>query len=235
MKKVFIAGMAMVVASTMASNAFAAATVAKPKAIIAVEKMEKASRDKAFGEGKSAKDVPADKIDVTITAISEWIKPGMGKELVGTLKSDPSKTADRLDTLALIYATKEIGTKVEQTNPAEGKSLKEAAESSLEVLAVAELTKTESKKKARDLSEKDNEAVLKGIAKFESETPAQIKSYSIAERDSWSVVKKDYALNMRTAKFDSPAEALIQSLMKNVTNGDRAKAIEIMRKLSDCV
>ncbi|MNS53211.1 hypothetical protein D3C72_859590 [compost metagenome] len=233
MKKVFIAGMAMVVASTMVSNAFAAGAVAaKPKSIIAVEKGEKAAMDKAFGKDRTAKDVPKEQIDTTIKTLGEWIKPGMGPELTSTLKSDPSRLTERMDTVALIFATKEMGKKIEQSDTAEGKSLQEAAESSLDVIAVSNVGKGQ---KAKNLSAEDNTAGDKAVAKLETETPSQIKNYSRAERDSWTAVKKEYALTVRTAKFDSRSEALVQAIMSKVTNGDRAKAIEILRKLADCV
>ena len=231
MKKQFIAGMAMVVASTIATGAMAAGTVAKPKAIIAVEKMEKEAMKRAFGgEGRTAKDV-ADK-DTAINTIAEWLQmPGVATKLRTAVKADSAKVNERLDNLALAYASKEVGKRVAETDAAQGKSMQEAAEAQVELISVSPLK--DSGKKSTTLSADEHAAGIKGIEKLESQGPKQLKDFSQAERDSWTAVEKEYVKTVSLGQ-GSASEALVQSIM-TVMKVARTKAIEIMRKLVDCV
>jgi hypothetical protein len=231
MKKVFITGMAMVVATTLASNAMAAgAAAARPKAV-AIEKMEEVTKDKAFGgKGHTAKDV-TDK-DTVINTIAEWLQmPGLATKLRTSIKADSAKANERLDSLALSYAAVKVGEKVAETDKADGTSLIEAGKAQAELISVASLK--DSGKKSTTISADEHTAGIKAIEKLESENVKTLKDYSTAERDSWTAIKKEYSKTVATSQ-GSASEALVQSIM-TVMKVDRTKALEIMKKLSDCV
>lgn len=222
MKKLIVTG--MVLLST--SFASAAGKVAKSPRELLTD-YTKIARDAMFGKGKTASSLDAN----ALNGVKKKLVDELGMPELHTAMSGAAATA-RVDYLVSIVAAKKMA--VELKNNAatveEGKSIESAAKASAKLIANSPLLGA---KKSADLNSEQVTLVRDSIQKAESLATDILLKFSKAERDSYTKVLEKYdELNQTSSK--SAEENFVAAIME-IKGVDRAKALEIVKKLKECV
>lgn len=223
MKKAFVIGMVLVSAVT-AQSAFAAGTAAKP-VMERLKDYNAESRKHTFGT-MSAKELKGAQIE---TAKQKVIKQlavgGLKMSLASSLSGDPAMVKGRLDTLVTMVAAKRMSADLKSENPKEAQSIDASINAQVELISNAMLI---SEKPTGDLV-----VANQALTKLTQIGGDIITGFDVQSRDSYTrVIKKTNELALRETSLE---EAMIKAVMAEKTNGDRAKAIELIKKLKECV
>lgn len=233
MKKAFVFGMAALVTTMSLSLTVHAAPGAKParEALVEYAKQVKAA---AFGKGMTSKGLDAQKLKVAQdNIINELALPsGKNNALSMALKADPAKSAQRLDSLATIVAAKKMAAEIGKTDASEGTSIDAAATASAKFMANSSLTGA--RKSAKDLSTAELTETTAALSKLETLPEAILTRFSKAERDSYTQIIERHDQIVESGKRGTSEEAFVDAIME-VKGVDKAKAMEVVKKLKECV
>lgn len=234
MKKAFVIGMVALATTVSFSAAHAAGTVAAKSIKESLVDYTKQIKETAFGKGGTAKGLSAQQAQIARDKMINELNLPAGKNnaLSMSLTSDSAKSAQRLDNLATIIAAKKMAVEISKSDAAEGKSIDAAASASAKLLANASLTGA--RKTAKELNPAELGDTTAALSKLESLPEGILTRFSKAERDSYTkIIEKHDELVEMGAKSTSE-EAFVQAIM-DVKKVDKAKAMEIVRKLKECV
>lgn len=223
MKKALLIGMV----TLTTSFAFAAPIKTAKEMLVDYTKQ---AREHVYGKAGSAKGLD----NAAIGAVKENLlkqleMPGMANKLRPVL-SGKSGT-DRMDSLVTIIAAKKMSVEIAKKDSVEGQSLEAAANASAKLIANADIVGA---KKSSDLNTQEADLVASALTKAESLPSRILTEFSKAERDSYTqVIEKYDQLNQMGTK-KSAEDNFVQAIME-VKKVDKAKAVEIARKLKECV
>ncbi|HRO66376.1 MAG TPA: hypothetical protein PL182_02300 [Pseudobdellovibrionaceae bacterium] len=180
----------------------------------------KIANDKAFDKFE----LRADEKSAVTTALTVSSKEGRSDVLV----------EKRLENLAALIGARKVGQSLKERSEtdaqAEGQSLIDASNALMKTLAnsIFKGTKTTSQR----LSKEEMSDSSKALEKLENISESVVRMDK-SERDMYTAVEVKRDELLQTGKF-SGEEALVEAVM-NVKSVDKAKAMEIVRKLKDCV
>lgn len=232
MKKAFIIGMAVLVTSMSVSFAHAAPAARAPREVLV--EYAKQVKEAAFGKSRTAKGLDAQKLKSAQDSIINELNLSSGKNnsLALALKADPAKSAQRLDNLATIVAAKKMAAEISKKDSAEGQSIDAAATASATFMSNSHLTGA--RKTAKDLSTPELTETTAALTRLETLTDSILTRFSKAERDSYTQILKRHDEIVESAQKGTSEEAFVQAIME-VKGVDKAKALEVVRKLKECV
>lgn len=200
---------------------------AKPVRDLLVEHT-KQIREYMYGKGKSARTTNQE------TAKSKIIEhlelPGArSKELLMSLNGENS--AGRMDALVTIIAAKKLGAELSKKDAQEGSSLEKAADATAKLISTHYLL---GEKPSRDLSGEQTVLVRDAILKA-GDLPSRILTeFSRAERDAYTLILEKFDTLNQEVSARSIEDNFIQAIM-DVKKVDKAKALEVAKKLKECV
>ncbi|WP_374034528.1 hypothetical protein ACES2I_00820 [Bdellovibrio bacteriovorus] len=233
MKKAFVFGMAALVTTMSLSLTVHAAPGAKParEALVEYTKQVKAA---AFGKRMTSKGLDAQQLKVAQdNIINELALPsGKNNALSMALKADPAKSAQRLDSLATIVAAKKMAAEISKNDANEGQSIDAAATASAKLMANSSLTGA--RKTAKDLNAAELTETTAALSKLETLPEAILTRFSKAERDSYTQIIERHDQIVESGKRGTSEEAFVDAIME-VKGVDKAKAMEVVKKLKECV
>ncbi len=238
MKKAFVIGMVLISASFSMSTAHAVGAKSVSESLIDYTRQVK---DFAFGKGASAKGLSNQKAKIARDKlISELGLPsGKANALSIAISSDSARSSQRLENLATVIAAKKMAGQISQNDPTEGSSIDAAASASAKLLANSSLTGANvsvsgSRGGVKMLSENEMSDTTAALTKLEELPEVILTKFSKAERDSYTQIinKHDELIELGTKR--SSEEALVQAIM-DVKKVDKEKALELVKKLKECV
>ncbi len=234
MKKAFVIGM-VALATTMSFSVAHAAGATGAKSIReSLVDYTKQIKDAAFGKGGSAKGLTAQQAQIARDKmINELNLPaGKNNSLAMSLTSDSAKSSQRLENLATVIAAKKMAVEISKKDAAEGKSIDAAATASAKLLANASLTGA--RKTAKELNATELADTSAALTKLEELPEGILTRFSKAERDSYTKIIEKHDELVETGAKSTSEEAFVQAIM-DVKKIDKEKALEIVRKLKECV
>ncbi|HEX7674742.1 MAG TPA: hypothetical protein VF412_11260 [Bdellovibrio sp.] len=233
MKKAFVIGMVALATTMSFSTSYAGVSGAKSVRESLVE-YTKQIKEAAFGKGATAKGLSAQQAQAARDKMINELNLPSGKNnaLAMSLMSDSAKSAERLDSLATVIAAKKMAVEISKTDAAEGKSIDAAASASAKLLANASLTGA--RKSAKELNPSELTDTTQALTKLESLPEGILTRFSKAERDSYTQIIERHDQLIETGAKSTSEEAFVQAIM-DVKKVDKTKAMEIVRKLKECV
>lgn len=227
MKTKLVFGM-VALATTMAFSSAHAAGGVKMEVLRDYSKQVK---EVIFGKGQSAKGLNAQQAKVAQDKmLNELNLPGKNADLNIAIAADTARSAQRLDNLATIVAVKKVATSLEKTDAVEAKSINDAADAGAKLIANSSLIgASEAKILSKSEAAEVREALLKGETLIES----MVMNFSKAERDSYSEIINKHDELLASGKMTAE-DAFVQAIM-DVKKVDKTKALEIVKKLKECV
>lgn len=232
MKTKLVLGMLAATMTLSFSTAFAAGA----RAVDMMPEYAKTIKENVFHGQTSAKGLNSAQIKIA----QDKLVNSLGLKIDATaltvaLNKDGAKTVQRMENLAVIVAATKMATKISETDAVEGESLQKAAQASAVIIA-------NSAKVGLDKSSVEIKEVTEALIKLESLPELILTRFSKAERDSYTQIieKQNELLNTSQATSRSSiqgksAEAAFIEAIMLVKNVDRTKALEIVRKLKECV
>lgn len=215
----------------LAINAMAATTGAKSVRESVTEQTEKV-RKEAFGGAVSMSKVAEAQKSTTLDKLISWVAKGQdATALKVSINGLSAKERDAAaDDLATIVAAKQIGELL--ADKTEGSSLIRAADASAKLISSASLVgKAKSTAKLNESEMADTTAALTKLTQM----PELILTrFSTKERDSYSAVQEKLADIIAKGSEKTPEDALLAAVM-DVMKVDKVKAMEIIKKLKECV
>jgi hypothetical protein len=233
MKKGFIIGMLALSATVAFSTAHAAgATGAKaPREALADYTKTVKEHFAKMGANKGVNSQNRSNIE-KIVEQDLGLSGAKKAALLTSLTGSDAAVSARMEGLASIVAAKKMSADIAKTDKAEADSIQAAAEASAKMLANSSLVG--STKEVATLKGEELTSVRQGLSKIETLAGDILVKFSKAERDSYTKVLEKYDELAETGTKGSAEEAFVQAIM-DVKKVDRAKALETVRKLKECV
>lgn len=188
----------------------------------------------AFGKGKTAEGLSAQAIEsARNTLINELkISGSQSNALSQALSGSGEVVTKRMNNMAVIVAAKKISTEISKQDAGEGQSIDASANAMAKWVANSPLIGA--RKAGKDLSAAEMAEVSTAMSKIDNLQESILTKFSKDERDSFTQVMNEHNKLVENGAKGSSEEAFIQAIM-NIKQVDRAKALEIARKLKDCV
>ncbi|MBX2987940.1 MAG: hypothetical protein KF802_08580 [Bdellovibrionaceae bacterium] len=234
MKKQFIAGMLMI---SMTAPAFGAGMKGMPEYIKTVKEhvlgkdAAGKARTNAAGLAQQAHTIANDKI-IKNFDLSSGEARGIRDSLTVSAKNSKEQVEARLENLASLLAARNLAKDrlSVQAEKEEAQSVLEATNAMVRIMALSSLKRQVAVK--NNLTKAESDVAAEALDKYEALGEAVV-SMNKAERDMYTKVALKTDELVQSGKF-SPEEALVESIM--VAKGvDKAKALEIVKKLKECV
>ena len=235
MRTQLVLGMVAVAVTMSFSTAFAVGNV---RASDMMPEYAKDIKQHAFSGKTTAKDmnlVQSEKAVATLSAALGLKTSSV--DMMTILNKDASSKSDKIDTLATIVAGKRLATEIAKTDKAEGESLEKAVEASTKLLLT-------SNKIGLNTPTVEAKETAEALNKLLTQIEPLLTRYSKAERESFTRIMEKMNENLTTdtsaqatrssVAGKSAEESFIDAIMF-VKNVDRTKALEIVKKLRDCV
>lgn len=234
MKKQIIMGVIALATVGSFSITATAAGAAKVSVKEALADYSAKIKEAAFGAGRTAKGLSGQQIKIAEDKIIGELKLDGAKSnsLSMALSADSNLTAQRLDNLATIVAAKRMATEISKTDAAEGQSIDAAASASAKLIANSSLTGA--RKSVKELNTQELADTTAALQKLESLPESILTRFDGSERDSYTQILNRHDEIIDSGVKSSSEEAFIQAIM-DVKKVDKQKAMEIVRKLKDCV
>ncbi|GEM_PF-1371260 len=232
MKKKVLVGL-----MTITALSFAAPTFAAPAARSAREVLvdyTKQVKEAAFGKGRKASALSEQQVKAAQDSMIKELQLSGDKNngLVASLSADSAKRAQRLENLATIVAAKRMAPELAKSDAKEASSLEAAAVASAKLLSNSSLIGA--RKSGKDLTSQEMAETTEALSKLESMPEMILTRFSKVERDSYTQILEKHDQLVSTAAKGSAEEAFIQAIM-DVKKVDKAKALEVVKKLKECV
>ena len=223
MKKAFVIG--MVLTSTLAGQmTFAAGAVAaKP---MSLHEYVVKSKEFTFGKGVEVKNLQGPALEQAKTkVVNQLAVGGLKMELSKYISGSDALAKSRLENLVTFVATKRmIDTSISKENPAK------AAELNRSVDALVKFTTNVDLKAEKPTG--DILLLQQALNKIEEKGSEIITEFNAQDRKSFTEIIEE--TNRLALSETSLEEAFVKSIM-NKKGVDRAKAMEIAKKLKECV
>ncbi|MDG0814797.1 hypothetical protein [Bdellovibrio svalbardensis] len=234
MKKAFVIGMVALATTVSFSTAHAAGVTGAKSVKESLVDYTKQIKEAAFGKGGTAKGLSAQQAQIARDKMINELNLPAGKNnaLAMSLTSDSAKSSQRLENLATVIAAKKMAVEISKQDAVEGKSIDEAATASAKLLANASLTGA--RKSAKELDAAELADTSAALTKLEGLPEGILTRFSKAERDSYTKIIEKHDQLVETGAKSTSEEAFVQAIM-DVKKVDKAKALEIVRKLKECV
>lgn len=222
---------------TVTTLGFAAPTFAAPAARTAREVLvdyTKQVKEAAFGKGRKASALSEQQVKAAQDSMIKELQLNGDKNngLIASLSADSAKRAQRLENLATIVAAKRMAPELAKSDAKEGASLEAAAIASAKLLSNSSLIGA--RKSGKDLSNQEMAETTEALSKLESMPEMILTRFNKVERDSYTQILERHDQLVSTAAKGSAEEAFIQAIM-DVKKVDKAKALEVVKKLKECV
>ncbi len=173
-------------------------------------------------------------------------KERMQDQMINTLKLDAqtavnlkvainnsSKSAERMDNLLTIIAANRMAKEVSKTDPVEGKSLEDGAAAAAKLLSCSPLFGDG--RPAKTLNASEMKEVTESLAKLETLAGPILTQFSKAERESYTKILEQFDASIRQGGTSKTAEEVFVQAVMDAKNIDRTKALELIKKLKECV
>ncbi|KYG66859.1 hypothetical protein AZI86_07440 [Bdellovibrio bacteriovorus] len=231
MKKKFVLGM-VVLSMTAAQVSFAAGVGGARAPREVLMEYTKSMKETLLGKGGSAKNLKDAELQNAKSRITKELNSSRAADLNAAMSGEAGKA--RMESLVTIIAVKRSTENLAKTDAAEAQSMNAAAEASLKLIAnstlVGALKIPETTMKAEEVS-----LVRDALNKAETMPADIIIQFSKAERDSYTQVLEKYdSIVSNSAGKKSAEESFVDAIM-DVKKVDRTKALEIVKKLKECV
>lgn len=231
MKKKFVLGM-VVLSMTAGQVAFAAGVGGARAPREVLMEYTKSMKETLLGKGGSAKNLKDAELQNAKSRITKELNSSRAADLNAAMSGEAGKA--RMESLVTIIAVKRSTENLAKTDAAEAQSMNAAADASLKLIAnstlVGALKIPETTMKAEEVS-----LVRDALSKAETMPADIIIQFSKAERDSYTQVLEKYdAIVSNSAGKKSAEESFVDAIME-VKKVDRTKALEIVKKLKECV
>ncbi|UOF00270.1 hypothetical protein [Bdellovibrio reynosensis] len=155
--------------------------------------------------------------------------PGKSFDLEKSLSN--SGSASRIESMMTVLAAKKLSTEIIKTDAVEGKSMLESADATAKLIANNYLRDAN---KPSELGT-NLELVTKTLDKMENELPAKILvDFSVTERAAYVKIIEKYDLLNNSPGAKRAEDNFVQAIME-VKKVDRTKALELVKKLKECV
>lgn len=232
MKKQIIMGMIALAAISFSTQAMAAPGKASIRDVLSDYAGK--IKESAFGPSRTAKGLSGQQVKSAEDKLIGELKLDGGKSnsLAMALSGDATQTAQRLDNLATIVAAKRMATEISKTDVAEGQSIDAAATASAKLIANSSLTGA--RKTAKELNSQELADTTAALQKLESLPESILTKFEKNERDSYTQILNRHDELVDAGAKGSSEEAFVQAIM-DVKKVDKTKAMEIVRKLKECV
>jgi hypothetical protein len=252
MKKTFILGMVVLAASMSFSTSHAAGVKSLREALVDYTRDVK---DFAAGKKSSGKEVSSktlgesERMKILIEKLDD-VSREQAQKISTSIGSDSAKKAERISTLASIVAGQELMKGYEKSiserkstelklEPAEIASIKAATKASASLLANASLTGAfnsvgGSRGHASVINNAEMAEATAALHKLEKMPEIIITKFSTAERDSYTQIINRHDQLTQDPSMRSSEEAFVKAIM-DVKKVDKDKAMEIVKKLKECV
>lgn len=234
MKKKLMIGMAALTLAMAFSPAHAAPVGGVRSPREALVEYSKQIKEAAFGKGMTAKGLSGQQVKIAQDKIINELQLTSGKNnaLSMALKGDAVKSAQRLDNLATIVAAKKMASELSKSDAAEGQSIDAAATATAKLIANSALTGARTSSK--ELSAAEMTEVTAALNKLESLPETILTRFTKAERDSYTQIIERHDQIIESGKKSTSEDAFIDAIME-VKKIDRTKALEVVKKLKECV
>lgn len=227
MKKALFIGMVAFTASIAFPTAFAAPAKTAREMLADYTKQ---AREHVYGKAGSAKGVNESVLsEVKENLLKQLDMPGMAGKIRPALSGKAG--AERMDNLVTIVAAKKMSVEIKKKDALEAQSIDAAANASAKLISNAD---TVGAKKSSELNVQEAELVTTALQKAESLPTRILTEFSRAERDSYTQVIERYDQLNQMGSKKSAEDNFLQAIM-DVKKIDRAKALEVVRKLKECV
>lgn len=232
MKAKFVVGMLMI--TTMAAPAFAGVTPATIRTEM-TKYIERDIKPHVFGQGRTSADglaANAQKIANEKILNRMDLSAAERTGVQSALSGDAKKVEQRLENLAALMGAREMAKSLIQKREAvdEAQSILEASKALTKTIANSVYSRT--KDKSDLLSKEELADAALAVDKMENLGEAVVKMDK-SERDMYAAVENKRAELLDSGRF-SGEEALVEAVMA-VKGVSKDKALEIVRKLKDCV
>lgn len=241
MKKKLVIGMVALAAVLSYSGAQAAGAKSLREVLVDYTRTVKDAR---FGKDIDAKNIEAKRSkEVKEQLIKDLDLPAReAQDLSMSVHADPAKVAQRLESLATIVAAKKLAEdpRIKTSSEVEAKSILDAATASEKVLKNSLLVgarKSSGGPRGKEalLSTTEMSETTLALNKLETLPESILTKFSKSERDSYSQIINRYdEIVQRPQEVQSAEEAFVKAIM-DVKKVDKEKALEIVKKLKECV
>lgn len=231
MKKRLVLGM---VATVLLSTAIGhAASVSKVNVKESLTEYTLSVKKAAFGGSHEASGLSGKALkDAQNKIINELELSSSKNSSLSMALSDTAKAPQRMESLATVIAAKKMATEIAKVDVAEGKSIEAAANAS--VMLISNSSLTGARTTAKELSTTELADVTSALVKLETLPEAILTKFDARERDSYTAILNKHDQLIESAKKGSSEEAFVQAIM-DVKKVDRVKALEMVKKLKECV
>lgn len=162
--------------------------------------------------------------------LADLALPHLNAGLTLALAGNTPAARARMETLITLSAAKKTGVELAKVNKAEGDSIVAAADAAAKYMTNLSLIGS---REVTTMSAVELTTVRSALTKMENISGEMVVNYSKAERDSHTKILEVLDQKASTGRL-TIEEAMIQTVME-VKGVDRAKALEIIGKLSTCV
>lgn len=189
-------------------------------------------REAIYGKGKSAKTTNQDRAKDRIVEQLE-IPSARVKEIRMSLSGEQSVMA--MDALVTTIAAKKLSQEISKVDAQEGTSLAQSADANAKLIAsLYLLAPAKTPKKHTELTDAQATLVREAILKSGEISPRMLTEFARLERDSYTkVLEKFDQLNQEVSTRTIEDNFILA--IKEVQRVDTTKALEIVKKLKECV
>ncbi|HWU43130.1 MAG TPA: hypothetical protein VN132_06820, partial [Bdellovibrio sp.] len=139
----------------------------------------------------------------------------------------------KIETFTRLTAAKVAATEIKTTHPDEAASLEKMADASVKFMKNSNGIEAFTFKSNKTLTQDQFGLTTEAIKKANTVLSKAI-TYKMGERDSWAQVYEKFDQLSAGDQFGTPQEAFVQAIM-DVKKVNREQAMEIVRKIKDCV
>lgn len=230
MKAKFILGMAL--SFTLGTTAMAA-TSGKVNVRESLIEYSAKVKTAAFGKSAGAKGLSGQALkEAQNKIVNELQLPASKNSTLSMALADGAKTHQRMDNLATVIAAKKMSVEIAKVDAAQAKSIEQAADASAKLIANSALTGARTS--VKELSASELSMVTEALTKLESLPESILTKFDVRERDSYTAILNRHDQLIESGTKGSSEEAFVQAIME-VKKIDKTKALEIVKKLKECV
>lgn len=227
--------MVTIISTSIASPMAFAAPGGKPATVRELmTEYSKQIKKSAFGGASSAKGLNAQAIKAAQDKMINELKLPASKanSLSIAIRSNPAGSQAKLEALATIVAAKKLATELQRTDAQQAKSLSEAADVSISFLSNSYLTGA--RKESSTLTQQEMTQTTEALKRLENVTELLLTRFQSVERASYVKILAKHDSLIASGKKTSSEEALVDAIMQE-KGLSKEKAMELVRKLKDCV
>lgn len=223
----------LVIASIFFACATSAAGPAARSPREALLNYTKMAKEAVYGKAASAKRLNETSLNEAKKIIIEELKipRTQQRQVMSALSGEAG--ALRMDNFITIIAAKKMSVELAKMDPAEAASIDKAADAATKLITNGPLVGAVKETSIKTLSREELSLVRDSLMKIETVSSEIIVNFSKGERDSYTLVLERLSELAETGR-KSYEESFVDAIME-VRKVDKAKALEIVKKLKECV